>query len=421
MRIRSLLLVPALCAAYTVGNPLVAAPVPSSSIEQSPPRDGPSGPAESQQEQRSADAVVNAEKLFIRFQGYPELTGEYRVNADETVSIALVGRINVSSLSAAQLEEVLRRRATELAKHEVFVTLEAATYKPLFVTGFVSRPGAVQWTPRMTVLQATALAGGTSRGLLTGATEMPVDAGSLVRLAKALDDQKRLLANLGRLRAERDNAETLTTPPALVQLVGKTEAESLVDAQRSVLSVRRSALEGQLAALQRGRTLAAQELDGLRSQSTRVAEQLALRRDTSKNIDELRAKGIVNAQRAVEEKIRVSELEEKSANVAVALARVQATLAGMQREERSLTQERRASLDTEILKTERDIAQLSIDIEAARGSRNDALALVRPPSSTEPTALRYTIIRMNAGVQDRIVVGEDAFLRPGDVLFVAQG
>src|SRR5215204_700934 len=63
-------------------------------------------PAQANGQVLLADDLANAERLSIRFRGYPDLTGDYRVHPDETVSIPVVGRISVSRLSPAALEKM---------------------------------------------------------------------------------------------------------------------------------------------------------------------------------------------------------------------------------------------------------------------------------------------------------------------------
>ena len=108
--------------------------------------------------------LTDADRLFIRFRGNPELTGDYRINADNTVSIPVFGRVSISSMSAAMLEKTLAAKATEIAGREGYVTVEVAAYRPIFVSGAVKNTGAIQWDSGLTVLQTVSLAGGLFRG-----------------------------------------------------------------------------------------------------------------------------------------------------------------------------------------------------------------------------------------------------------------
>ena len=97
------------------------------------------------------------------------MTGEYRIASDGTLSVPVIGRIDLKEMSLADLEQELTRRVIEISGRTTYVTAEIIAYQPIFVTGFVSKPGALEWHPGLTVLQAEALAGGLYR-----ATESPI-------------------------------------------------------------------------------------------------------------------------------------------------------------------------------------------------------------------------------------------------------
>ena len=108
-------------------------------------------------EELPPNQVAAAERISLRFEGQPDISGEYHVSPDGTLSVPVIGRISIAEMSLAQLEQDLTRRVTEFSGRPTYVTAEIVAYRPIFVTGFVSRPGAVEWRPGLTVLQAEAL------------------------------------------------------------------------------------------------------------------------------------------------------------------------------------------------------------------------------------------------------------------------
>jgi protein involved in polysaccharide export with SLBB domain len=361
-----------------------------------------------------AESLAAAVKVMLRFRDYPDLTGEYRVNADSTVSIPVIGRVPVAGVSAAELEQILADRVTEITGGQSYVTVEVVEYRPVFVTGSVNLSGASPWQPGMTVLQAVAVSGGVARPMALGnAAQLGSDPG---RLAKALDDKKRLLAAVALIRAELTDDEQVEIPRELVAIAGQEEAERMIAAQNALLERRRGTLEAELAAIERGRTLAANELEGLTSQAESVAEQLGLRRQNSARIEDLRKRGLAVADRSIEQELKVLELEEKATNTSVALARVRSTIAGLERDEITLKQRRNAELDQQLMRLERDLAQISLEAEAAilSGSPMPAtLGLGGPPP--EP---RYRVTRTEDGGSSIFDAEESTPLWPGDVLVV---
>jgi protein involved in polysaccharide export with SLBB domain len=378
---------------------------------------GPSGSAPP----TGAVEVAAAERLAIRFQGYPELSGDYRIGADDAISVPVVGRIQVTGMTLPQLEQRLAARVGEITGKQNYVTVEVAVYKPVFVTGYVTRPGSIQWQPGMTVLQAVALSGGIYRPLQQGAATSNGGEAARNRMRKALDNQKRTLATLARLRAERDGVPVVEPSKELVDLIGETEARSLIDAQKIIFTSRKTALESQVAALDRARSLAGQELDALVAQKDRVEEQLRLRRDLRAKLQELLAKGIVRAERGMEEDIKVADLEEKSINTAVARARVQGMLAGLQREAILLKQDRQANIEKEISALEASAAQAALDVEGAEEEyRRITGESAQVNGKRVGPRISYSIIRTGKAGRETLAAQDQDALNPGDVLVVNQ-
>jgi protein involved in polysaccharide export with SLBB domain len=362
--------------------------------------------------------ITDADRLAIRFQGYPDLTGEYRISPDGTISIPVIGRFNLVNKSAAQLEKILATKTGEIAGREVYVTVETAAYKPMFVTGLVKNPGSIQWFPGMTVLQALSLSGGIYRADSIAKSDPAHGLNALSRLKKALEDEKRSIAVLARVRAEQRGSSVIEVPEHLVKVAGTKEAEQLIKAQTVLLESRKNSLAGQLASLERGRALASQELAGLKAQSVRLKELLTLRTDTRQKMQDLLAKGLVRTDRAVDEEIKVSELEEKSTNTAVAIARVQATVANLEREAVTLDAERNAHLEDEALKLEREIAQLEIECQTSRDAYSELTGDTTPGGLEKQVTFR--LVRDIEGAQRVISADESVFIEPGDVLIVAR-
>ncbi len=153
-----------------------------------------------------------------------------------------------------------------------------------------------------------------------------------VRANKSFDDQKRALVTLSRLRSERAELPEIEPVPELVRLVGMEEAKAQVATQRSHFLSRRTAKENALASLERALVVAREELQALRQRRASVDEQMKLRRAQQARLTDLRNKGIVIADRVLEEDFKLAQLDEKAIENAVALSRVGASIAGLERD-----------------------------------------------------------------------------------------
>jgi polysaccharide biosynthesis/export protein len=118
--------------------------------------------------------IEAGEVLELSVIGVPELRQRVTVDRDGGVSFALVGRMNVVGLSVPELasklgnsmaSKVFRHRTTDGRETAVTilpeeVTVEVVEYRPIYLTGDVSRPGELKYRPGMTVRQAVSLGGG---------------------------------------------------------------------------------------------------------------------------------------------------------------------------------------------------------------------------------------------------------------------
>ncbi|MGQ0458022.1 MAG: polysaccharide biosynthesis/export family protein [Hyphomicrobium sp.] len=373
-----------------------------------------------------ADNLSNAERITVKSSGVSDIAGEYRISSSYTISIPIIGRVNVRDMSVAALEQNLSDRASKISGRDAYVTVEIVEYRPIFITGLVARPGAAPWKPGMTIIQAIATSGGVFRAQADAAAGGGAGMGVEVeatRLRRATAEQKRALAALARLYAERDNADHIEVPERLIRLVGKPEAEQLIAAQVSLFQSRKTAYETLLASLEREDALAKNELEGLSKQVSRVADQLSLRTKILQDVETLQAKGLTRADRSLEERSRIAELQDRETSVTVSMARMNSMVAARSREIIKLKQDRRADIDTEIGRLERDVNLLDIDIEAAQsayrrmtGRGLTTVADMGGPGGAQEVV--YDVIRRENGEQKVIQSKQFSALLPGDIVVV---
>jgi polysaccharide export outer membrane protein len=104
-----------------------------------------------------------ADQVRIVTYGEDRLTGQYPIDDNNKISIALIGNLQAGGLTTSELESEIKQRMIEkniLLDPSVSVTI--VEYRPIFVLGEVSKPGQYPYQPGMTVLTAVAVAGGFS-------------------------------------------------------------------------------------------------------------------------------------------------------------------------------------------------------------------------------------------------------------------
>ena len=112
----------------------------------------------------SAYRIGPRDRLIIRVQELPNLDSEQQVADDGTVTLGVVGSIDVRGLTETELAERLRTRLLSEGMRRATVTVAVAEYrsKPVSVLGAVARPGNQVIPGRSTLIDLILDAGGLS-------------------------------------------------------------------------------------------------------------------------------------------------------------------------------------------------------------------------------------------------------------------
>jgi len=89
-----------------------------------------------------------------------QLTGEYWVGANGTISMPLIGEVSVRNQTTGELEQTLTQRLEKDMLVSPSVSVQVQAYRPFFILGEVRNPGQYPCPYETTVLSAVATAGG---------------------------------------------------------------------------------------------------------------------------------------------------------------------------------------------------------------------------------------------------------------------
>jgi polysaccharide export outer membrane protein len=94
----------------------------------------------------------------------PDLSGDYEIDLTGQLSMPLIGNVPAVDLTTAQLDQRVTQKLGEkyLEKPDVTVGVKASTRRSVTVDGAVKSSGSFPVTGSLTLMQAVALAGGTS-------------------------------------------------------------------------------------------------------------------------------------------------------------------------------------------------------------------------------------------------------------------
>ena len=113
----------------------------------------------------SVPSVLGPDDI-IEVQVYLEkgLSGVYRIDVDGSLTYPLVGQIQVAGLTASEIALTLRNALSEgyLTNPQVAVFVKEFNSRKITIIGQIKKPGRYEFRDGMTLVEAIALAGGTT-------------------------------------------------------------------------------------------------------------------------------------------------------------------------------------------------------------------------------------------------------------------
>jgi len=108
----------------------------------------------------SAYHLGPGDKVHVVVAGADDLTGDYTVGDNGTISMPLIGDVKAAGLSRAQVEHEMEAKLAEGYLKHPKVSIGTLTYRPFYVFGEVLKPGQYPYAAGMRVESAIATAGG---------------------------------------------------------------------------------------------------------------------------------------------------------------------------------------------------------------------------------------------------------------------
>ncbi|RWM14443.1 MAG: hypothetical protein E5X53_28385 [Mesorhizobium sp.] len=347
----------------------------------------------------------------------PELSGEYVIQEDGTISVPLLGSIPVANRSTQQVQADLVETFNQLLGREGLVNILALERPPIYVLGPVKNPGSFKYASGMTILHAIALAGGLDR-----AESEPWQKIEAVRETQkrsgAIDVMFKLLARAAVLKAERDGTAP-TTPRQLLELAGATEAANLVneqsDRRKAVATARKDRERATMRALEAarqdvvayGRMESLDELVKLRQERVNSMRTLVDRKILSMTVmDQIQSELSDAEQRRQDALNQYASAKQRLASAEFEVLRTRADL--------------RNDLEVEIEATESQIAANARELNVSEGVLY-TLPVTRTQFAKDANSATYQIVRQSAAGPVSIETVGMTLLQPGDLVNIIVG
>ncbi|MGJ8545984.1 MAG: polysaccharide biosynthesis/export family protein [Sulfitobacter sp.] len=375
-------------------------------------------------------SVVEWRSALGEYRDWTALSGEFRLAQDGSLSLPLIGELYAAGVTPPELA-VLIANALQVQTGIVdrpVASVEITAYPPVFVTGEVDRPGAVEFSPGLTIGRLVALAGGQAR--LTEKQYRDTERDRL-RVLGDLElftlQRVQLLGRFARLTAEMDGAVRVAFPSDFTRpsgdLTSSAARRAIATAQRleqALFAKRQQALARDLASLGDLETLLIREIEVLDEKIEVQKQQVRLSGEELARIRVLVERGTATMPRQTSLERIVADLESSLLDIVVASMRAKQKLNETRRAGFGLSSDRQTQVVQELRETENMLAdvqakhwtarQILVALQAVETSPDGQEEGLRPP-------LQFSVMR--AG--EARVVSEDFTVMPGDLVTVALG
>jgi polysaccharide biosynthesis/export protein ExoF len=351
------------------------------------------------------------------FEQHPELSGEYAVQDDGTVSVPVLGSFDVASVTPKELQNLMGEEFAKALGRKGFVTIVSIERPPIYVLGPVKTPGSYTYSPGMTVLHAVTLAGGFPREDDTQPWQKIERVRETSKRYSTLESLSELLTREAVLTAERDNTQPVA-PQKLIELVGATRAASMIaveqDRQRASIEARNARLQAAAEAIK----AVQQEVEMLSTKSKSIESMdanIASLRKRADGIEQLYHSGALNNNLLIESRSRVSEAERQRQDMIIQVAQAKERLATLRQDQVKIQADIRAEIDTQLQAIDRQITDANRESATSEG----VLGAMQVRYTPSASAISYEIVRQTTRGPVAFAANGMSTLIPGDLVQVS--
>jgi protein involved in polysaccharide export with SLBB domain len=349
----------------------------------------------------------------------PELSGEYTVQEDGTVSIPLLGAISVANRSARQVHTVLDEAFEHLIGRKGMVNVVLLERAPIYVLGPVKNPGSFKYVPGATVLHAIAMAGGLDRGASDPWSKVEA-VREYQKRGGAADTLVKLLARDAVLKAERDG-QAPKIPLRLMELVGATEATRLIneqsDRRKAIVQARKDREKAMTGFVESAR----QDLQ-LYGHTNSLDKLVKTRQERVDNTRALVERNVVAKSMLSQVEGELSDAEQRRQDAVNQYGMAKQRLASLAADRLKVQADLENDLAMEIDAVERQIADNERELSTSEGIlKNLPVTRAAFAPSKEASGITYQIVRRTANGPVNVAAAGMTLLQPGDLVNIVAG
>ncbi|MFD0937835.1 polysaccharide biosynthesis/export family protein [Methylobacterium trifolii] len=383
----------------------------------------------------AADYLLQpGDSLEFSVAGVPEMKQRLSVNLDGEVSFPLIGEVKVGGKPVAAVRETVRQllphrsltirgqdgRESVTAISGEEITISIAEYRPVYVSGDVSKPGEQPFRAGLSVRQVVSLAGGYD--LQRFRMESPILQSADLRgeYESLWADFARAQAASARLHAELDGQANIDRKALMEVPLPSGVIKQIVRNEQDLLTSRNADIGKERAHLQLTLTMADERLQVMTGQQVKEDEGAQLDVSEIERINELNKRGIVPITRALETR-RLSLLSSTRAlQIGVQVEQSKKERQDVVRSIARVEDQRRNDLLRDLQDSDVKMAQTRAKLQAV-GEKLLYTGVVRSQlvRGTGGTPTITVFRRLDAQRREKIDASEETELQPGDTVEVA--
>lgn len=362
--------------------------------------------------------VLEWQPIEYRAVEWESMRTELPVGADGMLSVPFLGRISAESLSLAELSAIVTEGLQE--RLAISATLDAvvqvATYRPVYVAGFVRNPGEYPFRPGLTAAQLVAQAGGGGTGAAIDTRDLLTREGTM-RVLRL--EGERLAIRQAMLKAAIDGLDKLVVPP---RQEGTVWPPDLVSSENELLRLRKEQQTRQIAALDNQIALLQNEIEALSGRAKAMERLIESARQENDSAQSLAERGLAATARVAETERTLALTEAQLLDVSTSTLRARQGIALAEAEKLALRDRQLVEDRRELQRVEEALERVLANLETQEALAIAETGLVLRDGSAEGERMlaqpNVTILR---GQGDAAVhlSGLDTPLAPGDVVTVA--
>lgn len=361
------------------------------------------------------------DKLRVQVYGREELSNEYSIRADGSISMPILGSVKASGKDIGELEKALKERYLTVNEQAADIVAEVIERRPFYIFGYVQQPGAYPAMPGMTVTAAVSVARGYFRAASASssfAETEPIRQGE--RLTQARETLKGLLMRRARLEAEINKQQKIKVPARLKQLATSEEIKTLLARETQILEVTTTNTEREFKAQETSAKMAAEEIKALGKQLDELKTQRSLYNDRIAKLNKLQKKGLTRNDQSLNAKVLAADAEADKMGVLGAISRAKRNEEIAKKERDIVKGSRRLEAEQELREVQNDIVAQEASLAAAQ---KIIFVLTGDTGGGEEglgynPSIEFIVTRQTKKGFTKISANDETLIQPGDVIKV---